>query len=73
MISVEANIADADCVIILATADERVGNRMQPRPNVIHEIGLAQEKHGERVIYLKEQRMRFPFECSAQGLGRFCM
>ena len=68
---VEANMADADCVIILATADERVGDRMQPRPNVIHEIGLAQEKHGERVIYLKQQGCEFPSNIKPKVWGDF--
>lgn len=68
---VEDSMADADCVIILATADECVGDRMQPRPNVIHEIGLAQEKYRERVIYLKEQGCEFPSNIRPKVWGDF--
>jgi len=57
---VEKRMAEADCAIILATADEEVEGRRQPRPNLIHEIGLAQEKLGMRVIYLKEEGCEFP-------------
>jgi len=44
----------------LATKDDHVDDRYQPRLNVIHEIGLAQEKLGGRVIYLKEKGCDFP-------------
>lgn len=48
------------CAIILATKDDKVQDYFQPRPNVIHEIGLAQEKFRNRVIYLKEKGCKFP-------------
>ena len=51
---------DCDCAIILATADEQVEDRHQPRPNVLHEIGLAQEILENRLIYLKEDSCEFP-------------
>jgi len=52
-------------VIILATKDDKIRDErgeeyFQPRPNVIHEIGLAQEKVKERIIYLKEEGCKFP-------------
>jgi len=57
---VEKRMDECDCALILATADEHVDNRRQPRPNVIHEIGLAQEKFDNKVIYLKEVGCEFP-------------
>lgn len=57
---VEKRMDECDCALILATADEQVGDRIQPRPNVIHEIGLAQEKFDNKVIYLKEMGCEFP-------------
>ena len=57
---VEKRLSESDCAVILATADEEVAGRRQPRPNVIHEIGLAQQKLGEKIIYLKEVGCDFP-------------
>ncbi len=57
---VDKRMGESDCALILATADEEVAGRKQPRPNVIHEIGLAQEKFGNKVIYLKENGCEFP-------------
>jgi hypothetical protein len=56
----------ADFVIILATADDTVIDKItgketkQPRQNVIHEIGLAQKTHPGRIIYLLEAGAEFP-------------
>ena len=56
----------ADFVIILATGDDTVIDKktraeiIQPRQNVIHEIGLAQKTHPGRVIYLLEEGADFP-------------
>lgn len=57
---VEERIKECDCAIILATADEEIAGRRQPRPNVLHEIGLAQQVLDSRVIYLKEVGCEFP-------------
>jgi len=57
---VEERLKECACAIILATADEAIGGRRQPRPNVIHEIGLAQEVLKDRLIYLKEEGCEFP-------------
>ena len=56
---VEERITECQCAIILATCDDQVDDYFQPRPNVTHEIGLAQEKLNNRVIYLKEKGCRF--------------
>ena len=57
---VEKRMSESDCVLILATSDNEVEERKQPRPNVIHEIGMAQEKFGKKIIYLKEKDCEFP-------------
>ena len=57
---VDTYINQADFVIILATADDKVGDKLQPRQNVIHEIGLAQKTHPGRIIYLLEEGAEFP-------------
>lgn len=57
---VDKKMSECDCAIILATGDDTIGDRKQPRPNVIHEIGLAQEKLQNKVIYLKEEDCEFP-------------
>jgi len=62
---VEEQMGTCLAVIILATKDDKVSNEngqeyFQPRPNVIHEIGLAQEKVKERIIYLKEEGCDYP-------------
>jgi len=57
---VEKRMSESDCALILATADDEIEGRKQPRLNVMHEIGLAQEKFGNKVIYLKENGCEFP-------------
>lgn len=57
---VEEQMTECLCAIVLATKDDQVQDYFQPRPNVIHEIGLAQEKFRNRVIYLKEEGCKFP-------------
>lgn len=59
-VKVEHYIERADCAIILATADDKVGEKLQPRQNVIHEIGLAQAKFPKKIIYLLEEKAEFP-------------
>ena len=50
-----------DAIIIVATADDKLENgESQPRQNVVHEVGLAQAKMPERIIYLKESGATFP-------------
>ena len=66
---VEEQMSSCGAVIILATKDDKVMNQevkeyYQPRPNVIHEIGLAQEKVREQIIYLKEEGCDFPSNIS---------
>jgi len=57
---VEYYLNQADLVIALATGDDEVEGKRQPRQNVIHEIGLAQKTHPGRIIYLLEEGTEFP-------------
>ncbi len=60
---VEDCLKEADFVIILATGDDEIKSKpdtRQPRQNVIHEIGLAQNTHAGRIIYLLEEGTEFP-------------
>jgi len=57
---VDKRMGESDCAIILATSDDQVGQYHQPRPNVIHEIGLTQEKLNNKVVYLKELECELP-------------
>lgn len=61
---VQESMASCCCVIALATKDDQVEGRYQPRQNVPHEIGRAQEKFKNRIIYLKEEGCDFPSNIS---------
>ena len=56
---VEKRMEECQAAIILATGDDEVNGHKQPRPNVIHEIGLAQRILQNRVVYLKEEGCQF--------------
>ncbi len=68
---VEEKMTPCLCAIILATRDDRVEGYWQPRPNVIHEIGLAQEKLKGRLVYLKEEGCQFPSNVSPKVWENF--
>jgi predicted nucleotide-binding protein len=68
---IEKRMNESDCALILATADEEIEGRKQPRPNVIREIGLAQEKFDDKVIYLKENGCEFPSNVQPKVWGSF--
>lgn len=50
----------ADFVVTLATGDDKIEGKLHPRQNVIHEIGLAQNTHAGKIIYLLEEGTEFP-------------
>lgn len=52
------------CAIILATCDDEIEDHFQPRQNVIHEIGKAEEIFGQNIIYLLEEGARLPSNVS---------
>jgi hypothetical protein len=57
---VEQRMGECAAAIILATCDDEVDGRWQPRLNVIHETGLAQRTLQNRIVYLKESGCDFP-------------
>ena len=58
--NVEHYMDQADFAIVLATADDLVDGRYQPRGNVHIELGRFQERFPEKTIYLLEQDASFP-------------
>lgn len=56
---VDYYLNQADFVVILATGDDVVDGKRQPRQNVSHEIGLAQKTHAGKIIYLLEEEAEF--------------
>jgi len=68
---VEYYLNQSDFVIILATADDEMDGKLQPRQNVSHETGLAQKTHPGRIIYLLEERAEFPSNIRPKVYERF--
>lgn len=68
---VEEQMKSCQCSVVLATKDDLLEGTYQPRPNVIHEIGLAQEKLDHRLIYLKEEGCEFPSNISPKVWENF--
>ena len=56
---VDYYLNQVDFVVILATGDDVVDGRRQPRQNVSHEVGLAQKTHAGKIIYLLEEEAEF--------------
>lgn len=61
---VDYYLDQADCAIILATADDNIDGKLCPRQNITHEIGLAQKTFQGKIIYLLEQGTEFPSNIS---------
>lgn len=63
---VEYYSEQADCAIILGTADDKElkDGKLYPRRNVYIEIGRFQEKFPNRIIYLLEEGASFPSDIS---------
>jgi hypothetical protein len=57
---VEKKMSECEAQIVLATGDDEVDGKLQPRMNVIHEVGLGQVVFPEKMIYLKEDGCQFP-------------
>jgi len=68
---VEYYLNQADFVIVLATGDDEFEGKLHPRQNVIHEIGLAQNTHPGKIIYLLEEETEFPSNISPKVWERF--
>ncbi len=69
--NVEHYLEQADCGLVLATKDDPVDGRFQPRGNVNIEMGRFQERFGGRVIYLLEEGAAFPSNVSEKVWARF--
>jgi predicted nucleotide-binding protein len=68
---VEYYMDRANFVIILATSDNLIDGKMNPRGNVLHEIGLAQIKFPGKIIYLLEKGCEFSSNISPRVWERF--
>ena len=70
---VEWCLDNADCAIILGTADDKEleDGKLYPRRNVHIEIGRVQERFPGRVIYLLEEGASFPSNISEKVYERF--
>ena len=70
---VEYYLNQADCAIILGTADDKElkDGKLYPRRNVYIEIGRFQEKFPQRIIYLLEEGASFPSDISEKLYTRF--
>jgi len=69
--NVEHYLGQADCGIVLATADDLVDGRYQPRGNVNIEIGRFQERFGGKVVFLLEEDAAFPTNVEEKVWERF--
>ena len=61
-------LGKADCMIALATSDEGQARTCQ---NVIHEIGLAQGRFPNRIIYFLEEGVEYPSNVDPKVWERF--
>jgi len=64
-------LLQADFVVVLATGDDEVKGTKHPKQNVIHEIGLAQNTHAGKIIYLLETGTEFPSNIDPKVWERF--
>lgn len=70
---VEYCLEQADCSIVLGTADDKElkDGKLYPRRNVHVEIGRFQERFPRRIIYLLEEGASFPSNISEKLYTRF--
>lgn len=70
---VEWCLDNADCVIILGTADDKdlKDGKLYPRRNVHIEIGRVQERFPGKIIYLLEEGASFPTNITEKLYERF--
>lgn len=73
-VKVEESLKKCEAAIILATGDDKVEGEKkcrQPRQNIIHEIGLAQQMLNNKITYLLEEGTEFPSNISLKVYERF--
>lgn len=70
---VEIYLEQADCAIVLGTADDKElkDGKLYPRRNVCIEIGRFQERFPRRIIYLLEEGASLPSDVSEKIHERF--
>ena len=70
---VETYLEQADCAIVLGTADDKElkDGKLYPRRNVCIEIGRFQERFPSRIIYLLEEGASLPSNVSEKIHERF--
>lgn len=70
---VEYYLEQADCAIVLGTADDKElkDGKLYPRRNVYIEIGRMQERFPKRIIFLLEEGASFPSNISEKLYTRF--
>lgn len=70
---VEHYLKQADCAVILGTADDKElkDGKLYPRRNVHIEIGRFQEKFPTRIVYLLEDEASLPSNISEKLYTRF--
>lgn len=69
--NVEHYLDMADCAIVLATGDDLVDGKFQPRANVHIEMGRFQERFPDKIIYLLEDGASLPTNVSEKVWERF--
>jgi predicted nucleotide-binding protein len=70
---VDFYLEQADCAIVLGTADDKKlkDGKLYPRRNVCIEIGRFQERFPNRIIYLLEEGASLPSNISEKVYARF--
>ena len=68
---VEWCLDQADCAIVLGTAENLEQGKPFSRPNVFIELGRFQERFPDKIIYLLEEGAQFPSNVSEKIWGRF--
>jgi predicted nucleotide-binding protein len=69
--NVEHYLDEADAGIVLATADDFVDGKYQPRGNVDIELGRFQERFPGRIVFLLEEGAAFPTNVGEKVWERF--
>jgi Predicted nucleotide-binding protein containing TIR-like domain len=69
--NVEHYLEMANGGVVLATQDDIVDGRFQPRANVSIELGRFQERFPTQVVYLLEEGVQFPSNVSEKVWERF--
>ena len=64
-------LGQADCAIVLGTAEDLEQDKLFSKPNVYIELGRFQERFADKTIYLLEEGAQFPSNVSEKVWERF--